>query len=106
MRREWLCAPIVAATMVAGGCGLFTHDRAELSLPGAPQRLLVFAPHPDDEAIGVAGLIQRVVGTGGTAHVVLMTSGDAFAEGVQAAEDTAHPAASDYRRYGRLREGE
>jgi LmbE family N-acetylglucosaminyl deacetylase len=69
-------------------------------------RLLVVAPHPDDEALGAAGLIRRVLVAGGQVRVVLMTSGDGFPEGVQLEDRIAHPRARDYRAYGRLREKE
>ncbi len=41
------------------------------------QRLLVFAPHPDDESLGCAGLIQQVLAQGGQVRVVFATDGDA-----------------------------
>ena len=69
-------------------------------------RLLVLAPHPDDEMIGAGGLIQRVVAHNGAVHVVLMTSGDAFAEAVETVEGIKHPKPSDYRHYGAKREHE
>jgi LmbE family N-acetylglucosaminyl deacetylase len=74
--------------------------------PGPSTRLLVVAPHPDDEALGAAGLIRRVLVSGGQVRVVLMTSGDGFPEGVQLEDRIAHPRARDYRAYGRLREKE
>lgn len=39
-------------------------------------RVLVLAPHPDDEAIGAGGLIQRVIARGGDVCVVFVTSGE------------------------------
>lgn len=69
-------------------------------------RLLVIAPHPDDEALGAAGLIGRVRSLGGQVHVVLLTSGDGFPEGVEVADGVAHPKASDFRGYGVRREAE
>lgn len=38
--------------------------------------LLVVAPHPDDETLCCAGVIQRVVRSGGRASIVWLTSGD------------------------------
>jgi LmbE family N-acetylglucosaminyl deacetylase len=38
--------------------------------------LLVVAPHPDDETLCCAGVIQRVLRAGGRASVVWVTSGD------------------------------
>jgi len=40
--------------------------------------VLVFAPHPDDEAIGCAGVIQRTLAAGGKVRVVSFTNGDGF----------------------------
>src|SRR5262245_58896167 len=39
--------------------------------------LLVIAPHPDDETLCCAGVIQRVTAAGGKVGVVWITSGDA-----------------------------
>jgi LmbE family N-acetylglucosaminyl deacetylase len=39
--------------------------------------LLVVSPHPDDETLCCAGVIQRVVAAGGRASIVWLTSGDA-----------------------------
>src|SRR5262252_2497937 len=72
----------------------------------ARTRLLVIAPHPDDEALAAAGLIQRVITAHGSVRLVLMTSGDAFPEGIQAATHIRRPKPQDYRNYGSLREHE
>lgn len=40
-----------------------------------PPRVLVFAPHPDDEAIGCGGLILRLLQAGSAVRVVLVTDG-------------------------------
>lgn len=42
----------------------------------AATSLLVIAPHPDDETLCCAGIIQRVLRAGGRASVVWVTSGD------------------------------
>jgi LmbE family N-acetylglucosaminyl deacetylase len=76
-----------------------------LAIP-ARTRLLVVTPHPDDESLAAAGLIQRVLATGGEVRVVLVTSGDAFSEGVETEDGITHPTPGDYRNYGTLRERE
>lgn len=50
------------------------------SMPPVEQqtKLLVIAPHCDDEAIGCAGVIHDVVQAGGQVAVVIMTNGDGF----------------------------
>lgn len=42
----------------------------------ASTRLLVLAPHPDDEVLMAGGLIQRVLAKGGQAKAIFLTSGD------------------------------
>ncbi|HKS21159.1 MAG TPA: PIG-L family deacetylase [Thermoanaerobaculia bacterium] len=42
--------------------------------------LLVLAPHPDDETLGFAGLIDAYVRAGKPVHVVVVTDGDAYCE--------------------------
>jgi len=74
--------------------------------PDRTTRLLVVSPHPDDESLAAAGLITRVVARGGAVRVVLMTSGDAFAEGVETEDGISRPTPADYRSYGTLREAE
>ena len=73
-------------------------------------RLLVIAPHPDDDVLGAGGLIRRVVKAGGSVRVVWTTSGDGFPEGVETSEGisprVAHLTPRDYETYGRLREQE
>lgn len=41
-------------------------------------RLLVIAPHCDDETLGCGGIIQGVLAAGGEVMVVIMTNGDGF----------------------------
>lgn len=42
----------------------------------AGERILVLAPHPDDEAIGCAGIIQQALKTGAQVKVLYLTNGD------------------------------
>ena len=44
------------------------------------QRLLVVAPHPDDESLGAAGLMAKAAGRGDEVYVALLSSGDGFKE--------------------------
>ncbi len=39
-------------------------------------RLLILAPHPDDETLAAAGLIQQIVALGGAVRVIIVTDGN------------------------------
>jgi LmbE family N-acetylglucosaminyl deacetylase len=108
-------APVAAAvSALLASALLWQAQPARVSSPVPPldlditsaTRLLVLAPHPDDEALGGAGLIARVTRHGGAVHVVLLTSGDAFPEAVEADEGIKSPTPADYRNFGVLRERE
>jgi LmbE family N-acetylglucosaminyl deacetylase len=68
----------LAAANATGGTRPADADSAQ-NPPSvsAATSLLVIAPHPDDETLCCAGLIQRVVRAGGQVSVVWITSGDA-----------------------------
>jgi len=59
--------------------------------PGStpPATIVVFAPHPDDEVIGCAGIIMQALARGARVKVVAITSGDGFPA---AAAGVAHKA--------------
>jgi len=69
-------------------------------------RLMVVAPHPDDEMLGAGGLMQRVLATDGVVRVVYLTDGEGYPEGVRAEDHVESPSADDYRGYGRQRRHE
>lgn len=51
-------------------------DEAAAPVFGAADRLLVVAPHPDDETLATGGLIQRALAAGAAVQVVFVTDGD------------------------------
>lgn len=112
MHRVWIAAAfsvLAAAVLLAfqAPAPITGAPPEELALAFGPTtRLLVLAPHPDDEALAAAGLIRRVLGAGGSVRVVLVTSGDAFPEGLEAATHVRRPTARDFRYYGSMRERE
>lgn len=78
----------------------------EALVVGPAERLLVIAPHPDDETLGAGGLIQRVLERGGSVRVVLVTAGDGYIEAVKHETGELHPRPAEFIAYGekRLRE--
>lgn len=68
-------------------------------------RLLVIAPHCDDEVLGAFGLIRRTLEKRGIVKVIIVTNGDAF---TAAAEKNVamRPGPGDYLRLGYIRQTE
>src|SRR5262249_48853852 len=77
----------------------------ELVIP-SDIRLMVFAPHPDDETLGAGGLIQRVLARGGAVRVVFVTNGDGYVDGVRCAVHRDQTSTADFIEYGRRRHDE
>lgn len=67
------------------------------------ERLLVLAPHPDDETLSAAGLISQVMEHGGTVREVVVTAGDAYVDAVQQQTGKKNPSRRDYIRFGETR---
>jgi LmbE family N-acetylglucosaminyl deacetylase len=82
-----------------------SESDATLHVP-SEVRLLLFAPHPDDETLGAGGLVQRVLKRGGSVRVVWMTNGDGFLDGVRSEFEVAEPTDHDFIEYGKMRQTE
>ena len=65
-----------AACLTAAGAARAADAPGALPSLGPATVLLVVAPHPDDETLCCAGVIQRVLEAGGRASIVWVTSGD------------------------------
>lgn len=84
---------------------------ASLRLPAAAApthstRLMVFAPHCDDETLGCAGLIQQTLASGGKAQAVMLTNGDGFRTAVECQAHSMHVGPNDYIQFAALRQQE
>jgi LmbE family N-acetylglucosaminyl deacetylase len=67
------------------------------------ERLVVITPHPDDEVLGAAGLLQRVLAYDGQARIVVLTAGDGYIEAVQHETGQLSPRPAAYLTYGERR---
>ena len=64
---------------VGAGCGGSPQGRLDpLKRANEPADLLVFAPHPDDEVLGCAGIVRQALSAGKRVKIVLFTNGDGF----------------------------
>jgi LmbE family N-acetylglucosaminyl deacetylase len=72
----------------------------------APLDVLVVAPHPDDEALGCAGVILQAIANKQPVGVVLVTNGDGFpkAAAVVAKKTEAQLEAADFVRLAGIRQ--
>ena len=118
MRRLAAGALATAALLLSPAAHAASPDRQKTraARPPAPPppvldvpeatRLLVIAPHPDDEVLGAGGLMQRVHATGGAVRVVYLTDGEGYPEGVRQEDHVQTPTPKDYLGYGKQRRRE
>jgi Uncharacterized proteins, LmbE homologs len=74
--------------------------------PQAGSRVLIIAPHCDDETLGPGEFISRFNKKGVNFKVVLMTNGDGFTDAVDIAFRRIQPRVEDYIKFGYLRQNE
>lgn len=82
---------------------------ADVALPIGPDRfgdrVLVIAPHPDDETLAPGGLVSELRAKGSRVRAVVLTSGDGF-KGAASLLATGPLTPAAYRELGRLRHKE
>jgi len=83
--------------------GLAQAAPAPMPVPGPQDRVLVVAPHPDDESLCCAGILQRAASRGAAIAVVWITAGDGFALDAMLVEHAPWPTQSVLRRLGEQR---
>jgi LmbE family N-acetylglucosaminyl deacetylase len=103
-------APAALATLLAlvGLIGPRSNACAQatppaMAAPGPADRVLVVAPHPDDESLCCAGILQRAHANGAATAVVWITAGDGFALDAMLVERSLWPRQADLRRLGARR---
>jgi LmbE family N-acetylglucosaminyl deacetylase len=74
--------------------------------PTADQRILVLAPHPDDETLACGGLMRQAIRAGASVRVVFVTCGDDFRLAAEREYRKLNLQPEDYARFGSLRRRE
>jgi LmbE family N-acetylglucosaminyl deacetylase len=96
--------------MVRYECYLACSDTPVEAYPtvtlDAYHRLLVLAPHCDDETLGAGGLIQAGLREGLDVRVVVVTACDGYLEAAMAESRHARPTPEDYITLGEIRRQE
>ncbi len=75
----------------------------DIALPTAADRILIVAPHPDDETLCCAGYLQRAAAAGAALAVVWVTAGDSFEIDAIVAERTFRPKGRGLEKLGAQR---
>ena len=78
----------------------------DLAAPGKGDRLLVIAPHNDDEVLGAGELISQTLKNGGQVKVVMMTNGDGYKRAIMVDYLKINPQPADFIKFGYLRQKE
>jgi N-acetyl-1-D-myo-inositol-2-amino-2-deoxy-alpha-D-glucopyranoside deacetylase len=78
--RQWTVVALACFSLAALRAGEARSGAAPRTFPRptAADRLLVIAPHCDDETLATGGLLAQTVAAGGAVRVVLITNGDGF----------------------------
>lgn len=101
-----VCRPLaVLAVLAAAGCS--STGLPVLAPPEHGERVLVVAPHIDDEAIAAGGYAAEAVQRGAEVYVVYMTAGDCNRFAAALLDHTVRPRAASLLHEGeaRIREG-
>jgi LmbE family N-acetylglucosaminyl deacetylase len=88
----WLCLPAVGSPPATDTLHL---QRGE--------RILIIAPHPDDEVLACGGLIQQALALGDSVWVVYVTAGDGSWPSAWKVTGNLFPGPEDYLELGRAR---
>ncbi len=85
---------------------LVGYNMDSIETPKVGDRVLIFAPHSDDEAIGAGELIRQSILNGAEVRVVVVTNGDGFRRAVSIESIRVNPRPDDFINYGRSRQQE
>lgn len=104
---------IIIALTLASGCGSPTKKKVIRSKPrtegpsfSAKDRVLIVAPHPDDETLATGSVIQTALKKKLPIKIVLMTVGDGYKRSCQVFLKRPVPGPSDFRDLGVARHEE
>lgn len=78
----------------------------DAKIPEKDKKLLIIAPHNDDESLGTAQLIKKSLENGADVRVVVVTNGDGYTEALDIHDKKIFAKPSDYIAFGYERQGE
>jgi LmbE family N-acetylglucosaminyl deacetylase len=87
-------------------CTLSTLAQTSLPPFTVSDRVIIVAPHPDDEVLGAGGAIQQAVAAGADVRVIYLTNGDHNQVAFKLYKHALHLSARDYLAFGERRRKE
>ncbi|HBT48807.1 MAG: GlcNAc-PI de-N-acetylase family protein [Caldanaerobacter subterraneus] len=84
----------------------FTEKATVPTFDDPGQRILIIVPHPDDETLGMAGVIQRAVELKRPVKVVVVTSGESYKKAAMVFCGKKNPTPRDFYKLGLARQQE
>lgn len=100
----WINAPLVARLFDGGADRVAALPASSPFIRG--QRVLLLSPHPDDETLCCAGIIQQAQAAGAQVFVAWMTAGDGFEFDAVLTQRVADPSPLDMQALGNARAAE
>ena len=97
---------MVMAFAAGRACPCVLDISMDIAKFDSSSRLILFAPHPDDEALACSIILQQAVRAGAAIRVVYVTDGDDNPWPQRALEKRWRLSASDRKRWGKLRRAE
>ena len=101
---------LLAVALVPSGCTVVKGQQSKQQEPlpttdVAPlgNRILIVSPHPDDEGLATAGLLQQAVKGHVDVRVVVVAAGETSARAVHSLSQTAPPSTEEFRKMGSAR---
>lgn len=77
-----------------------------IKVPKNSDRVLIVAPHCDDETLGAGELIENTIKNGGKVKVIVVTNGDGFTDAIELNHFKFRLKSSDYVGFGYTRQKE
>lgn len=110
-RRRWLIPALLVAVALALWINVTPFTRLTQPMAAARvarlpattpfyqgQKIMILSPHPDDETLCCAGMMQQAQAAGASVYVVFMTSGDGFEFDAAFEGRQLRPSAASFRR--------
>ncbi len=117
MKKALIIGGLVVVVLLAGAFIAWRYTTRVVGIPTVPakeskiaigkdDRLLIIAPHPDDETLGPGGLVQQATAAGAAVKSIIITAGDGYKHAVQVNLKVDDPKPEDYRTLADMRQKE